>query len=153
MELNIINKKQDPLFSRIKVESEIIFEKGTPSIAEVKSKLGKDFGKDEKLIVVKGIYTQYGLKKAKNLSYVYENEEALKRIEVGKKEKTGKKEAKPKEEEKPEAKKEEQKPKEEQKSEKKEAKPEEKQEEQKAKESKTGEKPKEKKAPDKEKKQ
>ena len=113
MELNIINKKQDPLFSRIKVESEIIFEKGTPSITEIKSKLGKDFGKDEKLIVVKGIYTQYGLKKAKNLSYVYENEEALKRIEVDKKEKTGKKEAKTeKAEEKPEAKKEEQKPKE-----------------------------------------
>jgi len=131
MELNIINKKQDPLFSRIKVESEIIFEKGTPSIAEVKSKLGKDFGKDEKLIVVKGIYTQYGLKKAKNLSYIYENEEALKRIEVEKKEKTGKKEAKTeKAEEKPEAKKEEKKAKEEQKSEKKEAKPEAKKEEQ-----------------------
>jgi len=144
MELNIINKKQDPLFSRIKVESEIIFDKGTISIAEVKSKLGKDFGKDEKLIVVKGIYTQYGLKKAKNLSYVYENEEALKRIEVEKKEKTGKKEAKPKKEEKPEAKKEEQKAKEEQKSEKKEAKPEAKKEE-KSKESKSEEQSKEKK--------
>jgi len=132
MELKIINKKEDPLLARTKVESEIIFDKGTVSREEIKSKLGKDLGKDEKLIVVKGIYTEYGLKKATNLSYVYENEEALKRIEIEKKEKTGKKEAKP---EKPEAKKEEQKPKEakeEQKNDGKEAKQEEKPKEQKA---------------------
>ena len=132
MELKIINKKEDPLLSRTKVESEIIFDKGTVSREEIKNKLCKDFGKDEKLIVVKGIYTEYGLKKAKNLSYVYENEEALNRIEVEKKEKTGKKEAKP---EKPEAKKEEQKPKEakeEQKKGEKEAKQEDKPKEQKA---------------------
>jgi len=142
MELKIINKKEDPLLARTKVESEIIFEKGTPSREEITSKLGKDLGKDEKLIVVKGIYTKYGLKKATNLSYVYENEEALKKIEVEKKEKTGKKEAKP---EKPEAKKEEQKPKEakeEQKKGEKEAK-----QEDKPKEAKSKEKPKEQKAP------
>jgi len=109
MELKIIKKKEDPLFARTKVESEIILDKGTVSREEIKSKLGKDLGKDEKLIVVKGIYTEYGLKKATNLSYVYENEENLKRIEIKKKEKTGKKESKP---EKPETKKEEQKPKE-----------------------------------------
>lgn len=112
MELKIINKKEDPLLFRTKVEAELIFDKGTPSIAEVKSMLGKDLGKDEKLIVVKNIYTVYGLKKAKNLSYIYENEEALKRIEVEKKEKTGKQEAKSEEkaaEKPPEAKKEEKK--------------------------------------------
>jgi len=109
MELKIINKKEEPLLARTKVESEIIFDKRTVSREEIKNKLGKDFGKDGKLIVVKGIYTKYGLKKATNLSYVYENEEALKIIEGEKKEKTGKKEDKP---EKPEVKKEEQKPKE-----------------------------------------
>lgn len=148
MELKIINKKEDPLLSRTRVELEIIFGKATPSREEIKSKLGKDLGKDEKLIVVKGIYTEYGLKKAKNLSYVYENEEALNRIEVEKKEKTGKKEAKPeKAEEKPEAKKEEQKPKEakeEQKKGEKEAK-----QEDKPKEAKSEEKQKEQKAPEK----
>lgn len=151
MELKIISKKQDPLLSRTKVEAEISFDKATPSIAEVKSQLGKDLGKDEKLIVVKSIYTQYGLKKAVNLSYVYENDESLKRIEPEKKEKTGKKEAKA--EEKPEAKKEEKQEKKTGQKPGKEAKQKEKQEEQKAKESKTEEKPKERKAPDKEKKQ
>ena len=96
MDLKIINKKQDPLLSRTKVEAEIVFEKATPSREEIKSKLAKDLGKDEKLIAVKGIYTDYGLKKARNVSYVYENEESLKRIEPQIKEKAGgkKKEAK-----------------------------------------------------------
>lgn len=97
MELKIINKKEYPLLSRTKVESEIVFEKSTPSKDEIKSKLGKDLGKDEKLIVVKSVYTMYGLKKCKNLSYVYENEESLKRIEVQKEKKSKKKEAKPEE--------------------------------------------------------
>ena len=133
MELKIINKKEYPLLSRTRVESEIAFEKSTPSKDEIKSKLGKDLGKDEKLIVVKGIYTEYGLKKCKNLSYVYENEESLKRIEV---QKEKKKEAKPEEKaaEKPQESKKE--AKEEQKTEKKEAK----KEEQKPKEAKLEEK-------------
>tara|TARA_Y100000031_G_scaffold157044_2_gene215332 strand:- start:260 stop:700 length:441 start_codon:yes stop_codon:yes gene_type:complete len=138
MELKIINKKEDPLLSRTKVESEISFEKSTPSKDEVKSKLGKELGKDEKLIVIKGIYTEYGLKKTKNLSYVYENEESLKKIEVEKKGKGEKKESKPEEKaaEKP------QEEKKEEKQEQKEAKPGTKQEEQKPKEPKSEEKPK-----------
>lgn len=97
MELKIINKKEDPLLSRTRVESKIAFDKSTPSKDEIKSRLGKDLGKDEKLIVVKGIYTEYGLKKGKNLSYVYENEESLKRIEMQKEKKSKKKGAKPEE--------------------------------------------------------
>ena len=114
MELKIINKKEDPLLSRTKVESEIIFEKTTPSREEIKNELVKVLGKDEKLIVVKGIFTSYGLKKAKNLSYVYENEESLKRIEVEKKKVEGKKKETKKEEKesKPKEKPESEKPKE-----------------------------------------
>ena len=106
MELKIVNKKEDPLLSRTKFEVDVVFEKATPSRAEIKNKLATDLGKDGKLIVVKGIYTTRGLKKAKNISYVYENEEALKRIEIQKegKKKEAKEEVKA---EKPEAKKEE----------------------------------------------
>ncbi|MAH01857.1 hypothetical protein CMO87_01325 [Candidatus Woesearchaeota archaeon] len=101
MELKIINKKEEPLLSRTKVEAEMVFEKATPSREETKSKLCNILGKDEKLIVVKGIYNEFGLKKAKNLSYVYENEESLKKIEVETKKKTGKKETQEGAEEKP----------------------------------------------------
>lgn len=97
MELKIIDKKEEPLLSRTRVEAEITFEKTTPSKEEVKSRLVKDLGKDEKLIVVKGIHTYLGSKKAKNLSYVYENEESLKSIEPRVKKKTGKKKEEPKE--------------------------------------------------------
>jgi len=124
MELKIINKKEDPLLSRLKVEAEVVFENATPSREEIKNKLATDLGKDGKLIVIKGIYTTRGLKKAKNISYVYENEEALKRIEVEKKT-DKKKEAK---EEKPQEAKEEKK---QAQAEKKEAKQEEKPKEQK----------------------
>src|SRR3989338_921943 len=103
MDLKIINKKQDPLLSRVKVEAEIVFEKATPSREEIKSKLAKDLSKDEKLIVVKSIYTDYGLKKARNVSYVYENEEFLKRIEPKIKEKSGGKKKEAKEDSKEEA--------------------------------------------------
>ena len=84
MELKIISKKEDPLLSRTKIEAEVVFEKETPSREEIRSKLAADLGKDWRLIVVKRIYTIRGLKKAKNISYVYENEDYLKRIEVGK---------------------------------------------------------------------
>jgi ribosomal protein S24E len=104
MELKIISKKEDPLLSRTVVEAEIIFEKATPSRAEIKGSLAKSLGKDEKLIVVKGIYTSYGLKKAKNMCYIYENEESLKKIEAETKKKSKKKEAKEGEEKKAEEK-------------------------------------------------
>jgi len=101
MELKIISKKEEPLLSRTKVEAEVVFEKATPSREEIKSKLATDLGKDGKLIVVKGIYTIRGLKKAKNISYIYENEDYLKRIEVEKKESKKKAKEEVKSEEKP----------------------------------------------------
>ena len=106
MELKILNKKEEPLLSRTRMEAEVIFENATPSGKEVKSNLAKTIGKDEKLIDVKSIYTAFGLKKAKILFYAYENEEILKRIKVKKKESEKKPKAES-EETKPEAKKEE----------------------------------------------
>ena len=106
MELKILDKKEEPLLSRTRMEAEVIFENATPSGQEVKSNLAKKIGKDEKLIDVKSIYTVFGLKKAKILFYAYENEEILKRIKIEKK-KTEKKPKAEKEETKPDTKKEE----------------------------------------------
>ena len=126
MELKILDKKEEPLLSRTRMEAEMLFENATPSGQEVKSNLAKKIGKDEKLIDVKSIYTVFGLKKAKILFYAYENEEIFKRIKVEKK----KSEKKPKAEEeaKPEAKKEEKSEAKEEKKNKKEAKKESKEE-------------------------
>lgn len=81
MDLKILSKKEEPLLSRTKVEAEVSFDKTTPSKSEVKKALVEELGKEEKLIVVNKIYTVYGIKKAKNLAYAYENEEIMKAIE------------------------------------------------------------------------
>ena len=81
MDFKILSKKEEPLLSRTIVEAEVSFDKATPSKSETRSALAKSLGKDEKLIVVKGLYTGFGVRKAKNVSYAYENEEAMKSIE------------------------------------------------------------------------
>lgn len=81
MDLKILSKKEEPLLSRTKIEAEASFDKATPSKSEIRNALAKSLGRDEKLIVVKGLYTGYGVRKAKNVSYAYENEEVMKSIE------------------------------------------------------------------------
>jgi len=102
MKLNIVQKKEEPLLSRINAEAEVTFDSATPSNKDIRRVLAKSLGKDEKLIDIKGIYNSYGLKQAKVLCYAYESEEALSKIkkegkkakekaEKGKKEQEGKK--------------------------------------------------------------
>ena len=83
------------MLSRVRIESQVVFEKVTPSNAEVKSNLAKILGKDEKLIDIKSIYNEYGQKKAKVISYAYDNEDVIKKLKVETKAK-GKKEVKEK---------------------------------------------------------
>lgn len=89
MDLKILSKKEEPLLSRTKIEAEVSFDKATPSKSEIKNALAKSLGRDEKLIVVKGVYTGYGVRKAKNVSYAYESEEVMKSIEPKPKEPKG----------------------------------------------------------------
>ena len=81
MDLKILSKKEEPLLSRTEIGVEVSFDKATPSESEIRSALAKSLGRDEKLIVVKGLYTGYRVRKAKNVSYAYENEEVMKSIE------------------------------------------------------------------------
>jgi ribosomal protein S24E len=89
MELKITLKKEESLLSRTRLEAEATFQNSTPPKDEFKKEFAKALGKDEKLIVIQGIYTTYGLKKAKVAAYLYENEEIIKKIEA-KKESKGK---------------------------------------------------------------
>ena len=91
MDLKILSKKEEPLLSRTIVEAEVSFDKATPSESEIRSALAKSLGRDEKLIVVKGLYAGFGIRKAKNVSYAYENEEVMKSIEPKPKEPKGSK--------------------------------------------------------------
>ena len=73
--MNIVNKREEPLLSRTRLEGEVLFDKATPSTKEIKSNVAKSLGKDESLVDIEGIYNHYGQKKAKVVCYNYENED------------------------------------------------------------------------------
>ncbi len=99
LELNITDKKEEKLLSRLKVEGKIMFEgSATPSNDQVRELIAKNLGKDAKLVVVKNIYTKYGAASADVFAYVYDNENKLKELEKVNKKSKEKKEAAPKEE-------------------------------------------------------
>jgi len=81
MELKITEKKEEPLLSRVLITAEAAFENATPSNKEVKAKLASALKADEKLIVIKHIYTGFVQRKAKVIAYVYSSEEEQKKIE------------------------------------------------------------------------
>lgn len=80
MEIKILKKTEEPLLSRTRLEGEVLFDKATPSTKEIKSDFAKSLGKDESLVDIKGIYNQYGQKKAMVVCYTYENSDVLKKI-------------------------------------------------------------------------
>lgn len=94
MELKITEEKETSLLSRKEIAADITFKGATPSKEEVKKQLTSSLKADEKLVIVKTIFTSFGSETAKVVAYQYMNEEDMKRIEPKEK---GKKEAKPKE--------------------------------------------------------
>src|SRR3989338_1788889 len=82
MELKILNKSEEALLARTKVESEVLFDKSTPSNKDIKSQLAKMLNKDEKLLDIKHIYTSFGMKKAKILCYAYKDEDTLNKVKT-----------------------------------------------------------------------
>jgi ribosomal protein S24E len=100
--MKITEKKENPLLSRTEVTAEITFEKATPSKNDVKKQLASELKKDESLIVVKNIHTDYGAATARLSAFIYDSKEALEKTEP-----RPKKEAKPAGAPKEEAKKEE----------------------------------------------
>ena len=99
MDLKIIKKEDNPLLSRKEIELESsFFGEATPKKEDIKKKVASSEKADEKLVVVKDVYNDFGAGKAKVLVYVYASEEELKKTEPKKKEKKG---AKPEGEEAP----------------------------------------------------
>ncbi len=111
--MKIINENRSELLKRSEVIAEVThISKPTPPEAQVKKDLSNLLKKDEALIFIKHIYTDYGQGKSEVIANVYETEQDLKRIEL--KKKTKKKETE-KKTEKPAKQQKEQPPKEEKK--------------------------------------
>ncbi len=91
MNLEIINKKNNPLLSRTEVNAKAsFFKEATPKKEEIKKQIALMEKVDEKLVVVKRINTFFGAAESSVLVYIYDSEEELKKIEPKIKEKESK---------------------------------------------------------------
>jgi len=81
MELKIIEKKEMPLLSRKRITIAAHFEKETPKREEVRKAIAKLLGTDEKLTVIRHIYTKFGKREAKIITHVYDDEKEMLRVE------------------------------------------------------------------------
>jgi len=93
--MKIIEKKENPLLSRTEVSAEAVFEKATPSKADIKKQIASELKADENLVVVKNIYTDYGSPSAKITAFVYNSKEAMEKTEPKPKKEAKKAGAKP----------------------------------------------------------
>ncbi|MBS3114778.1 hypothetical protein J4448_06790 [Candidatus Woesearchaeota archaeon] len=91
MQMNIINKKEEPLLSRTMITATLEFEKATPSYPEVTSLMASQLKIDDKLVAIRHIYNSFGAKKAEVIAYVYADENKKQFIEPKAKEKKDKK--------------------------------------------------------------
>jgi len=87
LQLNIIEKKEEPLLSRTMLEANLEFDKSTPSYQEVTSLLAINLKIDEKLIAIRHIYNSFGDRKANVIAYLYTDEKKKELIEPKIKEK------------------------------------------------------------------
>ena len=91
LQINITNKKEEPLLSRTMITGTLDFENATPSYKDVTSLFATHLKTDEKLIAIRHIYNSFGDKKAKVIAYVYSDENKKQFIEPKIKEKKEKK--------------------------------------------------------------
>ena len=81
MQLNVTGKTEEPLMGRTMVKASIEFEKSTPSYTEATSLIASHLKTDEKLVVIRHIYNEFGHKKAEITAYVYSDESKKQFIE------------------------------------------------------------------------
>ena len=82
MEINIINREENKLLNREEIVIDIEHKgEATPKREELKKKIAAMIGKDEKLIVVEKILSEFGKQRSKAFIHVYNSEEDMKKLE------------------------------------------------------------------------
>ncbi|MFH1835674.1 MAG: hypothetical protein ABH851_05760 [Methanobacteriota archaeon] len=77
MNINIIEKKDNPLLERLEVHFEFSFDGATPSFFQVRQEFIKNLKADEKLTVLDGLQQAFGENKAKCYAKVYKTADAM----------------------------------------------------------------------------
>jgi len=75
------HQKMNELLGRNEIEATIIFEQITPKNAEVQQLVAQLFKAEDKAVVIKHIYTDFGTRQAKVVAHVYTSEAAKTAIE------------------------------------------------------------------------
>ncbi len=81
MKLEIKNKKENPLLSRIEVFGVISFVGVTPSNEQVAQSIASQLKVDVSVIKMKHIYTGFGAQQAEFTAFVYKTKEDLNKVE------------------------------------------------------------------------
>ena len=90
MLFKINERLEQPFLDRVRVVGEVVFEKATPSYAEVAKELAGQFKLPEDAVAVQHVYTSFGMTKAKVIANVYNSKDSLIKFEPKKKEKKAK---------------------------------------------------------------
>ena len=94
MKFTVKSTDEQKLLSRKAVTALVVFEKTTPSNADIKKQIAGALKVSEDVVAVKGIYTIFGHTKADVFAYVYESKEMLEKFEPKKRKKKKKKKKK-----------------------------------------------------------
>ena len=81
MKLELLEKKEMPLLSTTRMQFLMEFEKATPKREDIVKEVAKKAGSDEKLTIIRHVYTKFGKREAKVIAHVYKSMDDLKRIE------------------------------------------------------------------------
>lgn len=85
MEIKLQNKKDNKLLARTEIGAEISYDGATPSNEAIRKAFTEQFKADEKLIIIKHVYTGFGITKADVLAFIYHDQKALEQFELIKK--------------------------------------------------------------------
>ena len=81
MKLEIKEKKENPLLSRIEVSGIVTFQGVTPSNENMAKSIASQLKVDASVVKMKSIYTGFGEQQAKFVAFVYKSKEELDRID------------------------------------------------------------------------
>lgn len=81
MNLKITEQKENPLLSRTEIKAKLVYDLETPAKAALVKQLAQAMKTDADLMVIKHIYSSYGVREADLIVYLYENKEKLVEME------------------------------------------------------------------------
>lgn len=83
MELNIIEKTENPVLNRTEIDFECLYHgEATPKLLDIKSKLVALLDADKELMVVDNVQPFFGEGRAKCYAKIYDSKESLNDIET-----------------------------------------------------------------------